>query len=618
MNKNRVAEEAVMPRKQQSRKLTLTQKLILSYAAMAFFTMGALMYAVMGLYSMHNTARTIAGKDLFLISAAEKLRVSILTQQKNVRKYAILGDHEYVDIYRRQEAEFLAQLRQAQQRKPGPELTFLGNVYQNYQATAERLFEGDLNSDASLRAASQKVLEAIDRFAANQRRQLSYRLEEADRQEETTIRWTLTLSFIGFFLALSVAGFSVYTISRAIAKLKRATHRIAEGDFDHDPLIPTGDELGDLAQDFSHMAGRLKVLEQMSLDASPLTRLPGNIAIERALTRRVDTGESFALCYADLDNFKAYNDRYGYIKASEIIQLTGKIIFEAIKEHGDSDSFVGHVGGDDFVMIVSPDQSATVCDAVIKGFDEMILAHYSPEDLDRGAIDGVDRYGVPRIFPIMTISIAVLVCDKGEYDSAIEIAKAAAEIKDHVKEFPGSNYLVNRRNSDSKSKMKQLLATIILAVQLTGCAALQKPGGLLYGHGQEQKLTAAVQQLRDGNPKTATSLLAAICAEPGAAGVTDEALFRLGLLYLRTPSESNDTPLAQHTFERLQREYPASPWTRQAAPLIRLLSTTNETQRQNHSLKALNLSLTRENRELRQSMEKLKHLDMELENKNKQ
>lgn len=165
--------------------------------------------------------------------------------------------------------------------------------------------------------------------------------------------------------------------------------------------------------------------------------------------------------------------------------------------------------------------------------------------------------------------------------------------------------------------MKQLLTTIILAVHLTGCAALQKPGGLLYGHGQEQKLTAAVQQLRDGNLKTATSLLAAICAEPGVAGVTDEALFRLGLLYLRTPSESNDAPVVQHTFERLQREYPASPWTRQAAPLIRLLSTINETQRQNHSLKALNLSLTRENRELRQSMEKLKHLDMELENKNK-
>lgn len=441
-----------MPRKQPSRKLTLTQKLILSYAAMAFFTMGALMYAVMGLYSLHNTARTIAGKDLFLINSAEKLRASMLTQQRNAGKYAILRDHEYIDIYRRQEAEFLDRLRQAQQRKPGTELTLVGNVYQNYQSTAERLFSGALNNDAPLRAASQKVLEAIDRFAAHQRQQLSYRLEEADRQEETTIRWTLTLSFVGFLLALSVAGFSVYTISRAITKLKRATHRIAEGDFDHDPLIPTGDELGDLAQDFSHMAGRLKVLEQMSLDASPLTRLPGNIAIERALTRRVDTGESFALCYADLDNFKAYNDRYGYIKASEIIQLTGKIIFEAVKEHGDSDSFVGHVGGDDFVMIVSPDHGIALCDSVIKGFDEMILTHYSPEDLDRGAIDGIDRYGVPRIFPIMTISIAVLVCDKGEYDSAIDIAKAAAEIKDHVKEFPGSNYLVNRRKKDKKER----------------------------------------------------------------------------------------------------------------------------------------------------------------------
>lgn len=164
--------------------------------------------------------------------------------------------------------------------------------------------------------------------------------------------------------------------------------------------------------------------------------------------------------------------------------------------------------------------------------------------------------------------------------------------------------------------MKQLLTTIILAAQLTGCAALQKPGGLLYGHGQEQKLTAAVQQLREGNIKTATILLTAICAEPGVTGVTDEALFRLGLLYLKAPPE-NDAPVDQHAFERLQREYPASPWTRQATPLIHLLSAINETQRQNRSMKALNLSLTKENRELRQSMEKLKHLDMELENKTK-
>jgi diguanylate cyclase (GGDEF)-like protein len=251
----------------------------------------------------------------------------------------------------------------------------------------------------------------------------------------------------GFLMVISVAGFFVYTVSRALNKLRQATHRIAEGDFDHDPQIPPGDEIGDLAKDFTDMAARLKILGQLSLDASPLTRLPGNIAIERVLARRVQAGESFAVCYADLDNFKAYNDRYGYIKGNDVIRCTGEIIFDAVKQHGDNDAFVGHVGGDDFVMIVAPDRIPQVCTSVIDGFREMIPAHYSPEDLEKGTTDGIDRYGVPRSFPIMTISIAVLLCQKGEFDSAIEIAKAAAEIKDYVKGSPGSNYLVNRRRT---------------------------------------------------------------------------------------------------------------------------------------------------------------------------
>jgi GGDEF domain-containing protein len=130
-----------------------------------------------------------------------------------------------------------------------------------------------------------------------------------------------------------------------------------------------------------------------------------------------------------------------------VIRCTGEIIFDAVKQHGDNDAFVGHVGGDDFVMIVAPDRIPQVCTSVIDGFREMIPAHYSPEDLEKGTTDGIDRYGVPRSFPIMTISIAVLLCQKGEFDSAIEIAKAAAEIKDYVKGSPGSNYLVNRRRT---------------------------------------------------------------------------------------------------------------------------------------------------------------------------
>jgi diguanylate cyclase (GGDEF)-like protein len=401
----------------------------------------------MGLNSLHESARDIAGSDLVLIGLTEKLRESVVAQQSYAGKYAILGEAEFAELFRRREVEFLDNFDRIRQQQPGPEMDRLSELYRDYRAAADTLFDGGSGKDDALRFTTQSVLDAIDGVAAGQRHRLDQRLRDADHRERKTIRWALILSVTGFLMVISVAGFFVYTVSRALNKLRQATHRIAEGDFDHDPQIPPGDEIGDLAKDFTDMAARLKILGQLSLDASPLTRLPGNIAIERVLARRVQAGESFAVCYADLDNFKAYNDRYGYIKGNDVIRCTGEIIFDAVKQHGDNDAFVGHVGGDDFVMIVAPDRIPQVCTSVIDGFREMIPAHYSPEDLEKGTTDGIDRYGVPRSFPIMTISIAVLLCQKGEFDSAIEIAKAAAEIKDYVKGSPGSNYLVNRRRT---------------------------------------------------------------------------------------------------------------------------------------------------------------------------
>jgi diguanylate cyclase (GGDEF)-like protein len=241
--------------------------------------------------------------------------------------------------------------------------------------------------------------------------------------------------------------FFLFTISSSIKKLKRATHSISEGNFDFDPDIPPGDEIGDLAEDFTRMAKRLKILEQISLDASPLTRLPGNIAIERVLTKMLQRGETFAVCYADLDNFKAYSDRYGYIRGSDLIKMTGEVIYEAVQRNADENAFVGHIGGDDFIMIVSSDEVDRVCQAVIDDFTKEVPQFYTPEDLEQGHIEGPDRYGVTRKFPIMTISIAVVMCQQGEYDSAVKIAKTAAEIKDYAKGEAGSNYFIDRRKS---------------------------------------------------------------------------------------------------------------------------------------------------------------------------
>lgn len=426
-------------------KFSLVQKLIAGYVAMAFFTTAALIFSIMGLYSLHSIAREIARNDLVILNSTNKLRESLLAQERYAGKYAILKSPEFIDLFSRRETEFLGILQKLRQNKQNQDIEPLFQLYQNYRTNTYRFFQGTTSDPLPLKAAEQKVFNAIDIIYQNRQNQLNAKLETADDKESSTIRWTIMLSFTGFSLAIVVAAFFIYNISSAIRRLKKATHRIAAGDFDYDPQIRPGDEIGDLAGDFMSMAAKLKVLEQISLDASPLTRLPGNIAIEGVLNRRLREGIPFAVCYADLDNLKAYNDHYGYIKASEVIRRAGEIIDKAVKSTAETNAFVGHIGGDDFVMVVDVENIAPACEAVIEKFDAEIRNHYTPEDLGRGSIDAVDRYGVPRVFPIMTISIAVTICRQGEYDSAVEIAKAATEIKDYVKGMPGSNYMINRR-----------------------------------------------------------------------------------------------------------------------------------------------------------------------------
>lgn len=426
-------------------RLTLVQKLVAGYAAIAFFTMAALVYSVMGLYSLNTTARDIAKNDLVFINTAIKLRESVLAQQRAAVKGAVLNSPEFTTLYRERADEFQHLLLNLTTTQNPDELKTILESYVSFKRHAEQLLSGDKNSAAQLNIAADRVVGAIDASAAHRQVQLSEKLEAADKKQGRTVQWTLILSFTGFLLAIIVASLVTYKISKAFSKLKKATHRIADGDFDFDPRIPSGDEIGDLASDFVKMASRLKISEQMNLDASPLTRLPGNIAIERVLTRRLQGPGPFAVCYADLDNLKAYNDHYGYIRASELIKTTGEIIHEVVRQHAGEDAFVGHVGGDDFVMVVSIEEAAEVCEAIIEQFGKSIVSYYDAEDLERGAIEAVDRYGVPRVFPIMTISIAVIICGQGEYESAVDIARAAAEMKDYVKGQPGSNYLMNRR-----------------------------------------------------------------------------------------------------------------------------------------------------------------------------
>lgn len=183
-------------------------------------------------------------------------------------------------------------------------------------------------------------------------------------------------------------------------------------------------------------------------EASPLTGLPGNRAIEESIDARIRAGLRFAVCYIDLDDFKAYNDRYGFFAGSEVIKMTTQAILEASDKYGGPDDFVGHIGGDDFILVTEMVRAPLISQETIRLFDERIPAHYEAEDREKGCIISTDRQGKINEFPIMTISIAIVHNTYRKLEHPGKVAQIAAELKKFAKNKDGSNYVFDRRRTD--------------------------------------------------------------------------------------------------------------------------------------------------------------------------
>ena len=178
---------------------------------------------------------------------------------------------------------------------------------------------------------------------------------------------------------------------------------------------------------------------------SPLTGLPGNTQIQVEINKRLLKKEEFAILYFDLDNFKEYNDTYGFLKGDEVIKFTAKTIVRAMHNYKTEDSFVGHIGGDDFVGIISGIDYERLCQDIIAIFDINIKAYFNKEDIDRGYLEVANRKGVIEQFPITAISIGMVTVNPGEYESTLEIGEVGAQVKHLAKTQPGSAYAINRR-----------------------------------------------------------------------------------------------------------------------------------------------------------------------------
>ncbi len=179
--------------------------------------------------------------------------------------------------------------------------------------------------------------------------------------------------------------------------------------------------------------------------ANPLTGLCGNIEIQSELNHRLANHFPTAVVYCDLDNFKAFNDVYGFAKGDSAIRLTADIIRDAVHQMGSRDDFIGHIGGDDFLIITTPDKFDGICRQIIEDFDRRILSLYDEEAIKNQYILTRDRLGQEKKFPVMSISLAVVTSESGKYENYLQIAEVAAEVKKFVKSMPGSNYMKDRR-----------------------------------------------------------------------------------------------------------------------------------------------------------------------------
>ena len=176
---------------------------------------------------------------------------------------------------------------------------------------------------------------------------------------------------------------------------------------------------------------------------SPLTGLPGNVQIQTELKKCLLKKEEFSVLYFDLDNFKAYNDVYGFLKGDEIIKFTADLIVNAV--HSFVGGFVGHIGGDDFIAIVPSTDVERLCQEVIFYFDHSIKRFYTEKDAEQGCIEVANRKGIIEKFPLTSISIAVVVAEDGRFNNILEIGDVSAQIKHAVKAVMGSSYAIDRR-----------------------------------------------------------------------------------------------------------------------------------------------------------------------------
>jgi GGDEF domain-containing protein len=189
------------------------------------------------------------------------------------------------------------------------------------------------------------------------------------------------------------------------------------------------------------------VRTERDVSVHPSTRLPGTTEIEREIRRRLESSLEFAVCYADLDHFKEFNDRYSYYEGDRVIYILSRILHDVVRGLMGPRGFVGHIGGDDFIFIIPAADISPVCSEVLEVFDALIPLQYNDQDRRAGYFFGKDRRGQLHRVPLMTLSIGIVTNRHRRFAHPAQVSELATEMKSYAKTLPGSVFVVDRRHS---------------------------------------------------------------------------------------------------------------------------------------------------------------------------
>jgi len=434
--------------------LTVTRKVVIGYLVVILCGMIAVGYALFSLHEHNRRAEELVGVQFHGFTLLRDLRQNLLAQENLESQLVILQDRQILELLERRTGDLDTLLTNMNASTLPEYFSFLPTMLEDYVLRSRRLnqvFAENNWQQASAIAAAEtaplrsRLLESLNDLGPRHQDALNADLKQLSEESSEAYRLTLMITLIGILLTAPITLKVIGSIRRSVKTLQGATREIAAGNFETSIGIEGNDEFGQLARDFSRMARKLEELEQASLDANPLTRLPGNLAIERALEERIAQQRPFAHLYLDLDNFKAYNDHYGYNAGSNVINRVGALLRRIVDERGGDDDMVGHIGGDDYMILTSPQRAEDLAKSVITEFDRLVPEIYDAKDLQAGFIVGTDRFDIKRSFPLLTISIAITLSENLENPSLSMISLNCASMKDHLKRLKGSNYLIDRR-----------------------------------------------------------------------------------------------------------------------------------------------------------------------------